>query len=79
MIRSQAERLIRANRLVADGEALCRKQAVLLRWRRGRGWGWDTAAAEALLVRLELTRTRLYRARLRDAPAGSLAPDPDLG
>lgn len=78
MIRSQAERLIRANRLVADGEALCRKQAVLLRWRRGRGW--DAAAAEALLVRLELglTRTRLHRARLQ-AEVAPLAPDPDLG
>lgn len=65
MVRSHAEFMAQADRLVAHGESMCEQQAALLRWWWGRGW--DTSEAEALLVRLEqdLTRTRLYQAQLR--------------
>lgn len=51
-IRTWAERLAQADRLFAHGEALCLRQAALLR----RCWvqGWDIAEAEALLVQPEL-------------------------
>lgn len=54
-IRIWAERLAQADRLFAHGEALCLRQAALLR----RCWvqGWDIAEAEALLVQPELSLT----------------------
>lgn len=75
MVRSHAEFIAQADRLVAHGEAMCKQQAALLRWWWARGW--DTTEAEALLARLEqdLSRTRLYRAQLQgDDAISSLAP-----
>ncbi len=63
-VRDRSELQRRADCLVGCGEALCRQQAALIAsW---RALGHETEAAEALLVRLELslTRMQLYRAHL---------------